>query len=56
MNHGIGEEERLESSERYRAARERQQRLLEAGLPLGTNGQITWRRDDLHERLSLLAE
>lgn len=43
-------EEHLQETQRYRAARERQQRLLREGLPLGTNGHITWSRDELHER------
>jgi len=43
-------EEHLQETQRYRAARERQQRLLHEGLPLGTNGHITWSRDELHER------
>ena len=43
-------EERVEASRRYRAARQRQQRLLETGLPLGTSGQVEWDREQLHER------
>lgn len=43
-------EERVEAGHRYRAARERQQHLLRAGLPLGTDGHPTWTRDALHER------
>lgn len=42
--------EQVEAHQSYRSARERQQRLLEAGLPLGTGGHIDWRRDQLHER------
>jgi hypothetical protein len=34
----------------YRAARDRQLRLLREGLPLGTGGAIGWRREELHER------
>lgn len=43
-------EEQVQSTRQYSAARERQLRLLEEGLPLGTGGQITWTRDELHER------
>lgn len=43
-------QERVEAGHRYRAARERQQRLLRAGLPLGTDGHLRWTRDELHER------
>lgn len=42
--------ERVEKTGAYRAARERQRQLLTAGLNLGTNGEITWTREDLHER------
>jgi hypothetical protein len=34
----------------YEVARESELRRLREGLPLGTNGQITWTRDSLHER------
>jgi hypothetical protein len=43
-------EERVESVRHYRQARERQARLLQRGLPLGTSGHVSWPRDDLHER------
>lgn len=43
-------EERVESGHRYRSARGRQEHLLRAGLPLGTNGHPSWTRDELHER------
>ncbi|HVC33200.1 MAG TPA: CopG family transcriptional regulator [Chloroflexota bacterium] len=43
-------ENQVEASQRYKAARERQRQLLRAGLNLGTGGQITWNRDQLHER------
>lgn len=42
---GIAEEERG-----YRAARERSLRRLAKGLDLGTEGQKTWIKDELHER------
>jgi hypothetical protein len=41
-------EEHLESRRRYREAHERQRRLMEQG-PLYI-GEITWTRDELHER------
>jgi len=41
---------RVETVRRYGQAREQQQLLLETGLRLGTHGQITWKRDELHER------
>ena len=34
----------------YEAARQRHMKLLDQGLDLGTRGQITWTRDELHER------
>lgn len=43
-------EERVEAARRWREARNRQRRLLEKGLPLGTGGQIGWSREALHER------
>lgn len=42
--------ERVWSRQEYEAAKERQRRLMAEGLDLGTNGQITWTRDELHER------
>ena len=43
-------EERLAVSRGYEEARRRQLDLLEAGLPLGTEGRIGRRRDELDER------
>jgi hypothetical protein len=43
-------EERVALRRQYRAARERQRRLLEEGLPSGTQGRIGWGREDPHER------
>jgi uncharacterized protein involved in exopolysaccharide biosynthesis len=43
-------QEQLGSRQRYSAARERQLSLLEKGFDLGTGGQISWTRDELHER------
>lgn len=36
--------------EEYEQARQRSLSLLKSGFDLGTQGQITWNRDDLHER------
>ncbi len=41
---------RVETLRRYGQAKEQQQFLLATGLPLGTHGQITWKRDEVHER------
>ncbi len=43
-------QERIESVRAYRQARDRQLRLLERGLALGTHGKAPWSRDELHER------
>lgn len=43
-------EERVHASERYQAARERQRRMMRAGLDLGTGGRRTWTREELHGR------
>ena len=43
-------EQRVEAIRGYRAARERQLRLLQHGLPLGTAGHVTWDRASLHDR------
>ena len=43
-------EEHLETARGRREARDRQLQLLEKGLPLGTNGDIGWKREALHER------
>ncbi len=42
--------ELIERRSRYQLAQQRQIALMEAGLDLGTGGQITWTRDSLHER------
>jgi hypothetical protein len=42
--------EQIEATRSYRAARDRQLRLLQSGLPLGTNGEPAWSRESLHER------
>jgi len=43
-------EEHIETVRGRRQARDRQLRLLAKGLPLGTNGDIEWKRESLHER------
>jgi hypothetical protein len=43
-------EERVEVTRRCRTAWERQRRLLDEGLPLGTLGEIAWSREALHGR------
>ena len=46
-----GELERLVAQEeRYARARQRHMRLLEEGINLGTGGQISTTREELHER------
>jgi hypothetical protein len=36
--------------EAYEQARQRNITLLKKGFELGTEGQVTWKREDLHER------
>jgi len=36
--------------EAYEQARQRNLALLESGFNLGTQGQITWKREELHEQ------
>lgn len=36
--------------EAYEQARQRSLALLKSGIDLGTLGQVTWKREDLHER------
>ena len=43
-------EQEVEGRRRYQAAKDRQVSLMRAGLPLGTQGRITWKRSELHER------
>ncbi len=43
-------QELVERRSQYRMAQQRQMALMEAGLNLGTGGNITWSRDSLHER------
>ncbi len=43
-------EERVRSSERYAAARERALSMMRSGLKLGMPDRPTWTREELHER------
>jgi len=43
-------QDRLSLHEGYEKARQRQSVTLTRGLDMGTKGQATWRRDQLHER------
>jgi hypothetical protein len=43
-------QEKVEEASGYRIAMERQLRLMQTGIDLGTNGLVTSNRDDLHER------
>jgi hypothetical protein len=36
--------------EAFEQARQRNLALLKSGLDLGTQGQLSWKREDLHER------
>jgi predicted transcriptional regulator len=40
----------VERDDAYEQARKRQIALMEQGLALGTGGQATWTREDLHDR------
>jgi len=42
--------EMVSRQEGYEQAQRRNLSLLKSGLDLSTQGQITWRREDLHER------
>lgn len=41
--------ELVEREDAYEQSKQRQLTLLEKGLDLGTNGRITWSREELHE-------
>jgi hypothetical protein len=43
-------EHRLSKATNFTRARDRQLRLMETGIHLGTNGRISVARDELHER------
>jgi hypothetical protein len=40
----------VQQEDRYRAASVRQLALMAQGLDLGTHGNASWSRDELHER------
>lgn len=42
--------EQTEVDKEYEEAMESAIRMMRKGLPIGTNGQIWWTRDELHER------
>jgi hypothetical protein len=42
--------ELVSEQESYEKAKQRNIKLLEKGMNLGTQGDITWNREDLHER------
>lgn len=42
--------ELVEQEDQYHAASERQIALMAQGLDLGSQGAVTWTRDELHER------
>ncbi len=42
--------EMVAEDDAYERARRRHQALLEEGFDLGTGGNVTWTRDELHER------
>ncbi len=42
--------EMVEQDDAYERARRRHQALLEEGFDMGTGGNVTWTRDELHER------
>ena len=43
-------EEKIAADQSYRQAREQEIQRMNDGVDLGTNGQITWTRDELHDR------
>ncbi|MBX3058106.1 MAG: CopG family transcriptional regulator [Anaerolineae bacterium] len=43
-------EEIVAKADAYELAKERQLALMNQGFDLGTGGQATWTRDELHER------
>ncbi len=43
-------EEIVAKADAYEIAKERQLALMQQGFNLGTGGQATWTRDELHER------
>ncbi|MGE5549194.1 MAG: CopG family transcriptional regulator [Bacteroidota bacterium] len=43
-------EDLVRNDDAYAQARARQLALMKKGFNMGTNGKITWSRDELHER------
>lgn len=43
-------EETVLAGDQYDRARDRELTLLEKGFDLGTQGLVSWKRDELHER------
>ncbi len=43
-------EEKVEEESRYKKAKEKQLRLLNTGFDLGTEGNTSFKRDDIYER------
>ncbi|MDA8097039.1 MAG: CopG family transcriptional regulator [Clostridia bacterium] len=43
-------EELVRREDAFERARQRHLALLDKGLNLGTNGRVSWRREDLYER------
>ena len=43
-------EEHIDSKRAYRAARDRQARMLAEGFELGSYGKTTWTREDIYDR------
>lgn len=39
-----------ENQEEYRTSGERQLKWMKEGIPLGTKGKISWKRDQLYQR------
>ena len=39
-----------ENEEGYRISADRQIKRMEGGIPLGTKGKISWKRDELYQR------
>lgn len=42
--------EMVSDQERYEKARQNNLELLRQGFDFGTHGELTWKREDLHER------
>ena len=40
----------VENEDGYRISADRQTKQMEEGIPLGTKGKISWKRDELYQR------